>query len=144
MTIQLFKSLALTLLLTLTTPANAQENEMDPAESYTLFCGSSKALTIWAKANGQKLTSDDISEMVSQRAPILDVLKNGERGIQRLLAEGSKTDTGPFGAILTCGMIVQLKSEILAKGCYDLSTNKPVRDNGGILACENLMARLPK
>lgn len=140
----LFKSLVLGLILALSQPTFAQENEMDPAETYTLFCGSSKALSAWAKANGQNVTTADLREMSEQRSPLLNVLKNGERAIQDLLTEGSKSDTGPFGAILTCGMIVQLKSEILAKGCYDLKTNKPVRDSGGILACENLMARLPK
>lgn len=126
-------------------PAQAQEeSEMDPAETYAMFCGSRAELTAWAKSKGQKITKSDFLELSEQRSPILNVLKNGKRAIKQILDEGDKSDTGPFGAILTCGMLVQIKDQVLQKGCYDLSTNKPVRDAGGIKACEDLMSRLPK
>ena len=71
-------------------------------------------------------------------------MKNGKAGIQRVLQEGEAQDTGPFGLIIACGLINELKVDIKKKGCTDLATNKAVKDNGGIAACEEVMASLPR
>lgn len=116
--------------------------EVTPENSYTMFCGSLEELKTMAKAKGEKITAKDLEELNSSRADILTVLAQGKSAIERILAEGSKSDTGSFGAILTCGMIVEMKSDIVAKGCVDLKTNKSVKDNGGIAACESMMNSL--
>lgn len=112
-------------------------------ESYAMFCGSIEDLKELAISKGEKLTKKDIIEISKSREGVLDVLKTGKKGLQKLLDEGSRADTGPFGVIMTCGMIDQLKTEIKTEGCYDLKTNLAVKDNGGIKACSDLLKTLP-
>lgn len=129
-------------LLSLSTHSMAALTEQQ--ETYAMFCGSRADLKEFAQSKGQKITNKDILELSQSRAPLLNVLKKGKQGIKELLDEGNASDTGPFGVIIACGMIDQLKQEILAEGCYDLKTNKAVRDQGGIEACAEVMASLPK
>lgn len=112
-------------------------------ETYAMFCGSRVDLTEFAISKGERITAKDIKELSETRAPVLDVLANGNEGLSRMLDEGNRTDTGAFGAIAACGIIVQLEKEIKKAGCYNLKTNKAVVDNGGIKACKALMAKLP-
>jgi hypothetical protein len=116
------------------------------SDEYSLFCGNKAQLEAVMHAQGQtgSLTKKDIKELSEQRAPLLSVLAKGVQGIREVLDEGNKSDTGGFGALLVCGLATQLKSEIQASGCYDLQTNQPVMDNGGIAACETLLAAVPK
>lgn len=114
------------------------------SESYVMFCGNKAALTKLAAEQGDVVTAEDIKEIKESRAPILDILKNGKKGIQRLLELGEQQDTGGFGVLVACGMIDQLKEEIKQKGCTDLTTNRAVKDKGGIAACAELMANLPR
>lgn len=114
------------------------------SESYVMFCGNKAALAKLAAEQGDVVTTEDIREIKESRAPILDILKNGKKGIQRVLELGKQQDTGGLGVLVACGMIDQLKEEIKKKGCTDLSTNRAVKDNGGIAACAEVMANFPK
>lgn len=112
-------------------------------ESYITMCGSREALKELYNVEGPIKTSD-LKELIDQRAPILNVLKKGSKGIAEVLEQGSKDDIGGFGVVIVCGSINYLKNEIAANGCYDLKTNKPVRDNGGIAACSAVMEKIEK
>lgn len=116
------------------------------SDDYVIFCGNKQQIEDVMHAQGQKgsLTKKDIKEISEQRAPLLSVLAKGAQGIRKVLDEGSKADTGGFGALLVCGLATQLKTEIQTLGCYDFQTNQPVMDNGGIAACESLLAAVPK
>lgn len=114
------------------------------SETYVMFCGSKSDLEKFASEQYMVISAHDLKDMKESRAPILDILRNGEKGIQRVLELGEQQDTGGFGALIACGMIDQLKEEIKEKGCYDLTTNRAVKDKGGIAACTELLARLPK
>lgn len=110
-------------------------------ESYIGFCGSKAQLEELFQG---PLSPADLKEIKAQRANILHVLKNGQKGLQDIIAEGDRTDVGGFGVLVVCGVINQIKNEIKADGCYDLKTNKPVRDNGGIAVCTAAMEKLEK
>ncbi|MCM2351788.1 MAG: hypothetical protein NDI69_17365 [Bacteriovoracaceae bacterium] len=114
------------------------------SESYVMFCGNKAALAKLAAEQGDVVTAEDIREIKESRAPILDILKNGKKSIQRLLEVSEQQDTGVFGVLAACGMINELKEDIKQKGCTDLTTNRVVKDKGGIAACVELMAKLPK
>lgn len=132
------KQLLLTLALVLTSTAFASN------ENYIMFCGNKAALSKLAQEQGMEMTAEDLKEISESRGPVLEILKNGKAGIQRVLQEGEAQDTGPFGLIIACGLINELKVDIKKKGCTDLATNKAVKDNGGIAACEEVMASLPR
>lgn len=135
------KNLMIVMALLLSVKSMAALTEQQ--ETYAMFCGTKADLKEFASAKGQVLTNKDILEVNESRAPILKVLKTGNKGVQELIKEGSANSTGIFGVLITCGMITQLKKEITTEGCYDLKTNKAVKDNGGIKACSDLMAKMP-
>ncbi|GIL17867.1 MAG: hypothetical protein BroJett040_16180 [Oligoflexia bacterium] len=128
-------------------PTMAEQGAPTPEENYTMFCGTRKQLVDFLVANGQdvsRITDADFVELNQTRKPVLRILQNGQRAIDQILDQGSKSDTGPFGAILACSVIVGVKTQIQQNGCVDLATNKIVRDKGGIAACEELMKRIPR
>jgi hypothetical protein len=114
----------------------ALDDDQSPQETYTLFCGSAKALSQIAEGEGRILSKAEVADLAKSRVPVLTILEKGAAGIQELLKQGSASETGGFGALLACGVITQVKAIIIAKGCTDLSTGKVVKDHGGIAACE--------
>lgn len=112
------------------------------SKEYIMFCGSKSALVELAKQEGQKVTKKDLVELAQSRSPILNVLQKGAAGIQELLDEGSKNDTGAFGVMAVCTVINDHKDEIKANGCIDLNDNSVVEDNGGIDSCAKVMDKL--
>lgn len=122
----------------------AQEGELSLADQYTMMCGDLESVLEYAGAQGEKPTKADIAELNESRVPLLKILKTGAKGIQEILDEGSKSDTGPFGAIMACSMLVQIKSQIKESGCTDLATGKRVSDKGGIAACAKLLKGIKK
>lgn len=134
------KYLFLVLVMLASSIALADETE----KTYVMFCGNKAALEKMAAEEGFTITKEDLLEMNETRAPILDILKNGAEGIERQLELGNSQDTGAFGVIISCGMIDQVKDLIKKKGCFDLKTNKVVKDKGGIAACAEIMAKLPR
>jgi hypothetical protein len=125
--------------------SSAQANEPTAAENYAMFCGSRNELISFLKSQGQDtdaITEAELLDLNQGRMAMIRILKNGNSAIQELIAEGSKADTGAFGAIMACGVLVELKNDVLKKGCYDLSTNKPVKNKNGIEACEVLLAKI--
>ena len=132
------KQLLLVLALALTSTAFANN------ENYIMFCGNKAALTKLVNEQGLEMTVEDLKELAETRSPVLDILKNGKAGIQRVLEEGNAQDTGAFGVLIACGVITEMKDLIKKKGCTNLATNKVVKDNGGIAACEEVMSSLPR
>ena len=132
------KYLLLALALVLSSTAFANN------ETYTMFCGNRAALIKLANEQGLEMTSEELKEITETRAPVLDILKNGNAGIQRVLEQGQAQDTGAFGVLIACGVINEMKDLIRKKGCTDLTTNRAIKDNGGIAACEEVMAKLPR
>lgn len=109
------------------------------SEDYVMFCGSRAELNRLASQQGEVVTEDDIKEMTDSRSPILKVLNEGSKGIEKLLREGSQNDVGSFAVVMTCGVIVKEKRAIAKYGCFNLRTNKAVMDKGGIVACEQFL-----
>jgi hypothetical protein len=134
---------ALTLLLLISSLSTfaKQTNE----ELFMTFCGSRSELSEYARKEGQQvITKGMIAQLIEQRAPVLEILRSGDEGIDRLLEKGSADDIGPFGALMACGIIDQNKTQIKARGCIDLKTNKLIRDNGGIDACSRMIKAVMK
>lgn len=117
-----------------------------PSDNYIMFCGGKTQIEKFMNDQGHsgKLSKNDLKELNEQRSPVLDILENGDAGIQRLLDLGDKQDVGGFGVLMACGVITSVKTEIAESGCLNLVTNKAVLDNGGIEACERTMAAVQK
>jgi hypothetical protein len=124
--------------------SQADVEGMSDAESLWLAqCGSAEELKVLT--GGKPLSKADKKELNEMRAPVQKVLNNGEAGIKEVLEEGSKQDTGAFGAIMVCSLLNSMKPLIAQKGCVpNLSSNQKVYDGPGFAACEKLMANLPK
>lgn len=120
-------------------PAEAVEEQ---EQTFTLLCGSREDLQAFASKTGEKVTEADLAQVKQSRQFILQVLKDPQPALKAVLDEGNKSDTGAFGLLITCGALVVMKDKILEKGCYDLDTNQPVKDNGGIAACEKIIEQL--
>ncbi len=116
---------------------------VNPSEDWTIFCGDKKTLMDHFGA-GEVPTAQELEEINQSRLPILKILTGGKKAIAELLEEGSRSDTGAFGVIIACGVIENIKLEIKEKGCFSLTTNKPVKDKGGIKACEEVLSKLPR
>lgn len=116
---------------------------VNPSQDWILFCGD-QATFLDHMGPGIKPSTKDLREVDKSRGPILKVLTEGKKGLAELLKEGNRSDTGPFGAILACGVIEKIKYEIKDKGCYLLLSNKRVSDQGGIKACEEFLSRMPR
>lgn len=112
-----------------------------PSDGYVGFCGSKAQLVEYARKTGGTVTATDLKDLSKRRAPVLDVLANGKDGLDRLLAQGSKDSMGGFNVLAACGVLQELAPEIKESGCYDLKTNKPVFDKGGIAICVEIMKR---
>lgn len=115
-----------------------------PSEDWIMFCGDKKTLLEHFGAAGETPTTAELKEANESRKPILKVLAEGKKGIAALLEEGNRTDTGPFGVLLACGVIDKIKHEIKEKGCYSLTSKTPVKDKGGIKACAEVLSKLPR
>lgn len=116
-----------------------------PSQDWIMFCGDQKTFSEHAEREfGGKPSAKELKELNESRKPILKVLAGGNKAIKELLDEGSRSDTGPFGVIMACGMLVNLKHEIAEKGCFSLTSTAPIKDKGGIKACEDLLAKMPK
>lgn len=115
-----------------------------PSEEWIVFCGDKQSLLAHFGASGQKPTAAELKEANASRLPILKILAEGKKGIAAVLEEGNRSDTGGFGVVIACGMIDQIKHEIKEKGCYSLTSKTPVKDKGGIKACEEVLAKLPR
>ncbi len=129
------------------TRSHATQNSAEPqaAETYSMFCGDRAAIESFARSQGASSVSEaEFAELNDQRQVILKVLSKGAVGLQELLDEGSRSNTGVFGVILACGLLDSIKTEVQNQGCYDLVTNQPVMDQGGIAACADVMSRLPR
>lgn len=132
------KLITISLLATIATGAFAQ------SDNYTMTCGSASDLRQLAAKEGMTISNEEMREFGAGRVHVLDVLENGKAAIKRLLDLGSKEDLGSFPALVTCGVIVELKDEIKANGCADLLTNEVVLDNGGVKACEDHLKKIRK
>jgi hypothetical protein len=127
--------------------AQATENSagLNAAETYNMFCGDRAAIEAFARSQGATSVSEtEFAELNEQRQVILKVLQKGAAGLQELLNEGSRSDTGPFGVLLACGVLDSIKAEVQSKGCYDLVSHQAVKDQGGLAACADVMSRLPR
>ena len=128
-----------------------ESDESTTAENYAMFCGSREDLLSMMKSRGEEVseaTESDFVELNKQREPLLKILKNGDSAIKEILAEGNKSDTGPLGVILACGILEQIKSEVIAKGCFDLASNRAFKNKqalkANIQACEAVLEKLNK
>jgi hypothetical protein len=116
-----------------------------PSQEWVMFCGDSKTVVQHVKKEyGQRPTSKDLKEMKESRAPLLRLLIGGSRAMSDLLKEAGQSDHGVFGVMVPCGIMVNIKHEIIEKGCFDLDTGKVIKDKGGINACEKFLDSLPK
>lgn len=120
--------------------SKASDNDI----TYTMYCGSKPEIKALAIAEGKTFTDAELDELGESRKPILDILLNGDVAIQSLLDSGSKSDTGPFGAIIACSVIDSIKNKILKNGCRDWKTNKIIKNISGIAACDDFLKRIKK
>jgi hypothetical protein len=123
----------------------AQAADPTDADKYTMFCGSRTQLIEYFKNQGEdisKITDKDFVELNQSRLPFLKIVELGQKGIEDLLEEGSNTDTGPFGAIIACGMLLEIKTEVLKNGCHNLETNKSVFSSDNLVACQDFMKKV--
>ncbi len=116
---------------------------VNPSEDWISFCGDKKTF-IDHFGPGEVPTAQELAELNESRLPILKVLTGGKKAIAELLEEGNRSDTGAFGVIIACGVIDKIKLEIKEKGCFSLTSKKPVKDKGGIKACEEVLSKLPR
>ena len=114
----------------------------EQAEAYVIFCGTKNDLKTFLASKGEKMTAKDVAEAIQTRAAVLNVLKTGKKGIQDLLAQGERSEAGPLGVLMTCGIIDQIKNEIQNRGCSDLKNNQVVRNSGGLPACDEIMKKM--
>ena len=127
------------------------EDKLSPEEiqkTYDFQCGSVADVIRSVKAENpdmkDELSADELKELIQTRSVMLDVLKNGAPAVQKMLEQGSKSDTGPFGALIACSMIDVLSEKISSEGCLDLSTGERISGGPGIDVCKEMVKKLKK
>ena len=141
------KKLILTAIILASSFSYSQEalkKEMSEEEkTYAMMCGNIAQAAAAADHSASDISADDVKELISTRQPVLSILRQGKIGIDAIIKDGDKNDTGGFGLILACGLVEQMASQIAEKGCIDISTNEVVKDTaGGIAICKELNKKL--
>lgn len=111
----------------------AAQAASDEEQVYMFSCASKQELEKYAASLGMVITAEELAIISNERLDILDVLKTGNAGLQRVKAKGQ------FQALTVCGSIDISKTKIKADGCYDLRINQAIKDNGGIKVCSDFL-----
>jgi hypothetical protein len=122
--------------------SQAAHAEQGPESIYPFYCGTKEE--VLAASGGGTASEEEWNELIEQRSVVLQTLLTPKESLKKMYEEGSKNDTGPFGVLMACGIIVQLNPRLAEKGCVDLKTNQVVRDQGAVALCQDLIARLGK
>lgn len=129
--------------------AAAQNEQVGPSaqeieDLYIFQCGSIDETIKLINGNSKDLTDSDINEIIEMRKINLSIIREGKPAIIKLLDEGSKNNTGNFGALLACGVVVQISEKVKERGCLDLKTNEVVKDGAGLSLCEEMLSLIKK
>ena len=130
-------------ILTATASAFAQEmSDKEKQEIFAMQCGSVEDIAKAMGTTADQFTDKDKKEISEIRSATLAIVKDGSAGIKKLLEDGSKSDTGVFGAVLACGLVDQISDMIKEKGCLDLETNQVIKASSEIDNCSELVKKL--
>ncbi|AZZ35937.1 hypothetical protein CIK05_03725 [Bdellovibrio sp. qaytius] len=123
--------------------AFAQDDEVitdaEIQENYAIQCGTLEEMGQVVGQDISTASDADKKELQDIRQVNFDVLVGGQKAIQKLLDEGSKSDTGGFGAVIACTMVDQMSSRISEKGCLNIATGETTKGEAGIAACKAVL-----
>lgn len=117
---------------------SAQEIE----ELFIFQCGSLEEMTNILKLKTNDLSDAEKAEVINSRKINLSIIREGAPAVKLLLKQGSKQDTGGFGAILACGLVSQISEKVRERGCVDLETNEVIKDGPGIEICNEMIKKV--
>lgn len=118
--------------------------EQEIEEFYIFQCGTLEEMTKILKVEVRDLSDADIEEVIKSRKINLSIIREGMPAIKKLIAEGSKNDTGGFGALLACGVVNNISEKVKERGCLDLETNDVVSEGPGFAICKEMLSKVKK
>lgn len=117
----------------------SQESELTEKEMEEFYISQCRSVDEMAKILNEDvkdITESDMIILIESRKMNISIIREGAPAIKRVIEDGSRSDTGPFGAMLACGVVNYIEAKVKERGCLDLETNEVIMDGPGFAACK--------